>query len=42
MKAKKFLPILFALASVTVAQAQTPVAHFDMSLDNGKITEAMM
>ena len=39
MKTKKYLPILFALASMGVAQAQAPVVHFDMSLDNGKITE---
>ncbi len=41
MKTKRFLPLLLAAASFGAAQAQTPVAHFDMSLDNGKITESV-
>ena len=41
MRTKHLLPFFIAIASVGTIQAQTPVAHFDMTLDNGKITETV-
>ena len=39
MKLKKHLLIALAVVQTTSVAAQTPAAHFDMSLKNGHITE---
>lgn len=41
MKTMKLISLLCFSAMVNVAQAQTPVAHFDMALSNGAVTETV-
>lgn len=41
MKLKNFLFFALMTVNVTMAVAQTAVAHFDMSLNNGKVTETV-